>query len=1191
MKRFLLLFILHCFATFFAFGQSPYWEAAVGPYGGGGAITVCTNNIIYDQDQDGFYLRSTDYGVHWSPFEITSADPAAYSEDVTIGFSGKFYSNILKQEGSTWLRRLYCSSDEGASWELRNEDLFLLKTWETPSGVLLGHNTSSNIYRSLDGGFTWQATGNYDFIGIGSAVSIHYGADGRIALLNQTGVTYSLNHGASWQSGGNWNITLDNNYELTPTGTLFRLHGQLAFSDTLLYRSTDWGLHWQSAQIDFEEEEYPASILQLTIGKLLLATNKHIYVSNNDGVSWTVLSTGPEKAQYFLTKVPLPNGDLIGIYKDAIFRSADEGANWSLSATGMKMATTQQLALLTDSLQMAVTENGLWRTDDAGNSWTRLLVDTSARDYAFNNLLGVKNADTFAVWMGLRLWRTFDAGAHFTEITPANPTSSGFLFITPNGRTFTNNSAGIVVSADFGDSWQSTFTGSKVIHLVQHPNGTLFMVAAPMNDTNDKHLYRSSDNGANWEEIPVTEFASYQGFYELAMGPEGELYASGYDHYLKIARSDDLGETWTYESLPDAYAIGPLAINALGHLFTNAGAEVKMFSSVDQAMTWYQLPSYAESVSILYGLEMSPSGYLYIVPSGGLVYRTAQNTQTGGYIRGRVLRDADADCSTPDAQAGPMRHWPVKITGTETFYASTSESGQYSFFGPAGTYDVEAQVPQNLWWTLCDSLLSTQIDSGQITDHADFVAIAASECPLMSVDVAIPNLRRCFNNTIYVAYCNIGSEPADSAWVDVELDPYLNFIESEQPYQSLGNNSYRFQLGDVAWGDCGQFAITVYVNCDSTVLGQTHCVSSHAFPDTLCTPVPNWSGATIEANATCQDSVVHLQLRNSGTSPSGTLNYIIIEDDVVLLHNQRQYNIGDVFNMDYPANGHTWRVESEQEPGHPFSNVALAFLEGCGGHQTLGYINQFSVNGWTPSVNKACLENGGSYDPNDKQGFPTGYGDNHRIRPGQALEYMIRFQNTGTDTAFTVQIRDTLSAWLDAGTIRPGASSHPYTWNLSGPGVLTFRFDHIMLPDSNVNLAGSQGFVSFWIDQKPEVPLETQILNTAAIYFDFNAPVMTNQTLHTVGLDYITAIKDFEKQEVPAIVVQPNPAVQETLVSLPSGTERLMVFDVLGRSMRVLQVRGATVRLERGNLPAGVYWLQLQDRKGATTGAGKLIWK
>ncbi len=139
-----------------------------------------------------------------------------------------------------------------------------------------------------------------------------------------------------------------------------------------------------------------------------------------------------------------------------------------------------------------------------------------------------------------------------------------------------------------------------------------------------------------------------------------------------------------------------------------------------------------------------------------------------------------------------------------------------------------------------------------------------------------------------------------------------------------------------------------------------------------------------------------MRLYNSGSGPSQVLQYIIIEDDVVLFQGQKQYDIDDDLTLHYPANGHTWRIESQQEPGHPFSNTAVAFNEGCGGFETLGFINQFDVNTFQPSWNQVCVQNTGSFDPNDKQGFPLGYGDEHLIRPGQPLEYMIRFQNTGT---------------------------------------------------------------------------------------------------------------------------------------------------------------------------------------------------
>jgi len=1191
MKRLQLLCIALCFATSLLTAQNPFWEAAVGPYGGGVSIIPTNSNVVYARHSDGFYYRSTDYGEHWAPMTIPPVDTGSYSEQVSIGRSGYFYALVLKQIGNNWVQALYRSVDEGLHWQLRDEHMYLFQVWETPSGALLGYNSSQNIYRSTDGGLSWQSTGNFGIYFSQYITNIFYGGAGEIAIEHDDFLIYSLNDGQSWNTGGNWGFDFQDMINMTPSGTLFRLHGELTLFDAPLYRSTDWGQQWDSVSINFDIGEYPSSIIELNGGRLLLAATKNMYYSDDDGISWNLMPYTPEQAGYIFTNTALANGDLIGIYKDATYRSPDEGATWNFSAFGMQLADTRQMALLNDSLQLAVTPNGLWRSENTGDTWTRLMADTSSR-FVYNiHPLAVVNADSFAVTFGAQAWRTTDGGQQFQEITPPNAIYRGHLFADKSGRLFATDTFGTLLSPNFGLSWVSIFPGRSMLKLQTHPDGVLFAMTATLNHDYERQIHRSNDGGLSWEEVTMPGLPPGSSLIDMVIGPLGELYVNGYgSSYLKIVRSGDLGETWTEAAIPDLYAHNSLAINGLNHIFTAGGQQTRILATVDQGQSWYYLPAFYESPGLLYGLEVSPSGYLYVVPSSGPIYRTNESTQNGGYLRGQVLRDADAECSTPDAQEG-LKNWVVDINGEQDYVVSTSVSGQYAVFADAGAYELHARVPQSLWWSICDSLLTVQLDSAQTVDSLDFVGVAASECPLMTVDIEIPRLRRCFDNPVYVAYCNAGSEPADSAWVDIYLDPYLSLVGSAQPFEFLGDNTYRFHVGDVDWGDCGQFSFTVYVDCESTVLGQTHCISAHAFPDTLCTAVPEWSGANIEAQANCQDSLVQLRLQNTGTNPSTTLNYIIIEDDVVLFQGQEQYEIGESITLDYAANGSTWRIESQQEPGHPFSNLALAFLEGCGGFESLGFINRFSINGWAPSTERSCVENTGSYDPNDKQGFPLGYGSDNRIRPGQALEYLIRFQNTGTDTAFTVQIRDTLSPWLDPATLRPGASSHPYTWSLSGPGVLTFRFDHILLPDSNVNLIGSQGFVSFKIDQRPGVPLETQILNSAAIYFDFNEPVITNQTLHTVGIDYITATKDVEKQDLPTIAVQPNPALNETLLSLPPGTERLTLTDVLGRPLRVLSVRGTTHRLERENLPAGIYWLRAEDRNGKGTGVGKVVWR
>jgi uncharacterized repeat protein (TIGR01451 family) len=135
----------------------------------------------------------------------------------------------------------------------------------------------------------------------------------------------------------------------------------------------------------------------------------------------------------------------------------------------------------------------------------------------------------------------------------------------------------------------------------------------------------------------------------------------------------------------------------------------------------------------------------------------------------------------------------------------------------------------------------------------------------------------------------------------------------------------------------------------------------------------------------------------------------------------------------------------------------------------------------------------GSFDPNDISVTPSG-----NIRVTDTLEYFIRFQNTGTDTAFNISVTDTLDTDLDFSTFSPGASSHAYTYNFVS-SALVFNFANINLLDSNANEPASHGFVKFRIRPKSNLNPGTVIVNRAAIYFDFNPPVITNTVTNTIA--------------------------------------------------------------------------------------------
>ncbi len=264
---------------------------------------------------------------------------------------------------------------------------------------------------------------------------------------------------------------------------------------------------------------------------------------------------------------------------------------------------------------------------------------------------------------------------------------------------------------------------------------------------------------------------------------------------------------------------------------------------------------------------------------------------------------------------------------------------------------------------------------------------------------------------------------------------------------------------------------------------------------------------------------------------------------------------GQTVTYNYAGTGQTWILQADQHPLHPGNSHPNAHVELCGDSTnfTSGIVNNFPQDDADPVVDIYCGPITGSYDPNDKTGYPTGLTEQHFIQPNQQIQYVVRFQNTGTDTAFTVVVRDTLDSDLNIFTVTPGVASHPYTFRMYGPRVLEWTFSNILLPDSNVNELESHGFLTYHVEQSPNLPDGTQILNEADIYFDFNEPVITNQTLHTIfkGSPLTVGIK--EKAALKKMLsIYPNPTATSSVIEFTSPSTQkgtLTVRDIMGRTI------------------------------------------
>lgn len=213
-----------------------------------------------------------------------------------------------------------------------------------------------------------------------------------------------------------------------------------------------------------------------------------------------------------------------------------------------------------------------------------------------------------------------------------------------------------------------------------------------------------------------------------------------------------------------------------------------------------------------------------------------------------------------------------------------------------------------------------------------------------------------------------------------------------------------------------------------------------------------------------------------------------------------------------------------------------------------------------------------AYDPNDKLARTnSGSSSEWSLENDSLITYTVRFQNTGTAPAVTVVVVDTIQPTLDLGTLKIIGASHTFSAALNGR-VLSFTFDHIMLPDSNANEPSSHGFVQFSIRPAAMWP-GSSVKNFADIHFDFNPPIRTNTSVVTAPLG--TVVPDFASM---ATHVFPNPASTELWIN-GNGPWAISIWSADGRLHA--QHTNVTTTVPISGLAPGVYAIQIRGRGGS----------
>ena len=590
------------------------------------------------------------------------------------------------------------------------------------------------------------------------------------------------------------------------------------------------------------------------------------------------------------------------------------------------------------------------------------------------------------------------------------------------------------------------------------------------------------------------------------------------------------------------------------------------------------------------GVALSPGfeAYLAVTDADGYLFSNE--------ISGNVFWDDNLDCA-PDEGEESLGGRKVKFSDSERdYYRYTDENGDYSIVLDTGIYTINV-LPSNALWANCADQEVTFSEFFSTPAEQDLPLQTAEECAILSTHIHTNRLRRCQENYYGVTYSNNGTIAGENVYLEVQIDEELTVVSSNPPFTSQVGNLLTYDIGTVPVFEGGGINITVFVPCDGDVeLGQTHCSQAEIFPQIDCLN-PQYTGASIEVRGTClDDTSVHFEIENVGDSGmESPLEFIVIEDEMILRQEPFDLNPGEILPLDYTATGNSFITFAEQEAGHPGFSMPIAFVEGCGGFNGQSTVTWFPLDDNDAFIDVDCHENVDSYDPNDKTASPRGFGDEHFIEPNTDISYLIRFQNEGNDTAYQVVVKDTLTALFDINSLLLEGRSFPYELAIRSLGdehELTFTFSDINLLPKAWDEAASQGYLSYKVKQQFDLPLGTVIENRAGIYFDFNAPIITNTAFHTLGVNFIDIVNavQFIDNELLSLSVSPNPISAEAIISIEGleANAQVELHDLTGEILKTLILENGKATLRRGDLLSGFYMLKVVQ-KGEIIGVGKIV--
>ena len=530
--------------------SEPQW-VSVGPPGADWPMVVTTDPAWPDRvyvASDIQVFVSLDGGRHFSvtPGEVVT--PYVYnstlSDIAVLRRFGEPAPNSPPRILVATYQGLKLSTDGGASYapsavgDLSNVPPVrrIYPTPENDTVVYLIPTAEKSLYRSADGGATWQVV----------ALPVHtYATDlavisrdgNALVLATRDGIFKTASAGAGW-------LRLANGLPEAPYTAL-----------------------GESAEVRLASDPAnPASLY-------LVLPNHGIYRSNDGGGSW--LQVHAQAPGIGAVRSLIASGESIWLLTQQLDRSTDSGRTWrTLFPAAGRPASPYSIARDAQTGRLHLIANatgvsGLWRSDDEGDTWVRSASGLNAArvPYVLSDAAGA--IFSLPSGYGGALLKTDDAGATWKDVSPPGcslglaesrsaPSVSAVVAHAGNQLLVDCAGAGYShayhASTDGGVTWGLTGTGSIGLLAVE-PGvpGTLFgsgkIYGPPIPGTGFQPAYdvlhTSENGGRTWRSIHagLPEFISAGALF-VHTGGGGRLLVNS------VWFSADSGASWQRNDLP-----------------------------------------------------------------------------------------------------------------------------------------------------------------------------------------------------------------------------------------------------------------------------------------------------------------------------------------------------------------------------------------------------------------------------------------------------------------------------------------------------------------------------------------------------------------------------------------------------------------------------------------------------------------